>query len=241
MKPPPSDQLWFGFTNMPDIEFNLASAVGEHKITNSHVAMFLVNRFKTAIREVMVLPNCESLTIPWMTAEKDDWIERNIAPFMWLNQDSTSDHEAAEAKSKADKPPTPEQMQKTANVVPQKPRIEEVPVSAPSADSTALTIESQKSLDELQTPLLESSEKQDTVARGGNGNAGDILPRSIQSPSMSSTVSSEEDDSNSKGKKMGAAKARMFDFRKKVGEKFEEKKRHVEERSRQIVEKMRGP
>ncbi|XP_010474308.1 PREDICTED: testis-expressed sequence 2 protein-like [Camelina sativa] len=185
MKPPPSDQLWFGFTNMPDIEFNLASAVGEHKITNSHVAMFLVNRFKTAIREVMVLPNCESLTIPWMTAEKDDWIERNIAPFMWLNQDSTSDHEAAEAKSKADKPPTPEQMQKTANVVPQKPRIEEVPVSAPSADSTALTIESQKSLDELQTPLLESSEKQDTVARGGNGNAGDILPRSIQSPSMS--------------------------------------------------------
>jgi len=46
MKPPPSDQLWFGFTSMPDIEFDLASSVGEHKITNSHVAMFLINRFK---------------------------------------------------------------------------------------------------------------------------------------------------------------------------------------------------
>lgn len=46
MKPPPSDQLWFGFTSMPDIAFDLASSVGEHKITNSHVAMFLINRFK---------------------------------------------------------------------------------------------------------------------------------------------------------------------------------------------------
>ena len=46
LKQPPSDQLWFGFTSMPDIEFDLASSVGEHKITNSHVAMFLINRFK---------------------------------------------------------------------------------------------------------------------------------------------------------------------------------------------------
>lgn len=268
MKPPPSDQLWFGFTSMPDIEFNLASSVGDHKITNSHAAMFLVNRFKvsccfffflflkefelttrqkqilqTAIRDVMVLPNCESVTIPWMTAERDDWVERNVAPFMWLNQDSTSDHdsfEAAEAKSKAGKPPTSEQMQKTA-IVPQKPRIEEESVSAdttPSANSTGLIVESDKSLEELKTPLLESSEKHDTIARGGS--AGDINPGILQSPSRS-TVSSEEDDSNSKGKRMGTAKARMFDFRKKVGEKFEEKKRHVEEKSRQIVEKMRGP
>ncbi|CAL9240506.1 unnamed protein product [Arabidopsis halleri] len=243
MKPPPSDQLWFGFTSMPDIEFNLVSSVGEHKITNSHVAMFLVNRFKTAIRDVMVLPNCESVTIPWMTAERDDWVERNVAPFMWLNQDSTSDHdsfEAAEAKSKADKPPTSEQMQKTV-IVPQKPRNEEESVSAgtaPSANSTGLIVESDKSLEELKTPLLESSEKHDTIARGGS--AGDINPGIVQSPSRS-TFSSEEDDSNSKGKKMGTAKARMFDFRKKVGEKFEEKKRHVEEKSRQIVEKMRGP
>ena len=88
--------------------------------------------------------------------------------------------------------------------------------------------------------LVETAEflEHDTIARGGS--AGDIIPGIGQSPSMS-TVSGEEDDSNSKGKKMGAAKARMFDFRKKVGEKFEEKKRHVEEKSRQIVEKMRGP
>ncbi|KFK41758.1 hypothetical protein AALP_AA2G168400 [Arabis alpina] len=234
MKPPPSDQLWVGFTSMPDIEFDLVSSVGDHKITNSHVAMFLINRFKTGIRDVMVLPNCENITIPCMIAEKDDWVERKVAPFLWLNQESSNDHdsfEAAEAKSKADKPPISEQTQKTAEV-PQKPTsIEEEPVSAPAAISTALIVESDKSLEELKTPLLEYSVKQDTIARGGNTTR-DI---SVQSPS----VSSEDDDS--KAKKMGTAKARMFDFRKKVGEKFEEKKRHVEEKSRQIVEKMRGP
>lgn len=46
MKPPPSDQIWFGFTSMPDIQFNLESSVGDHKITNGRVALFLISRFK---------------------------------------------------------------------------------------------------------------------------------------------------------------------------------------------------
>lgn len=46
IKPPPSDHLWFGFTSMPDIDWNLESAVGERKITNSHIALLISNRFK---------------------------------------------------------------------------------------------------------------------------------------------------------------------------------------------------
>lgn len=46
IKPPPSDQLWFGFTSMPDVEFDLESSVGEHKITSGHIALFLISRFK---------------------------------------------------------------------------------------------------------------------------------------------------------------------------------------------------
>ncbi|RID56060.1 hypothetical protein BRARA_G03285 [Brassica rapa] len=237
MKPPPSDQLWFGFTSMPEIEFDLVSSVGEHKITNSHVAMFLINRFKNGIREVMVLPNCESVTIPGMIAEKDDWVQRSVAPFMWLNQDSTSDHDSFEAKG--EKPTNGEQTKKATNV-PQKPRVEEEPVAAPppASSSAGLIVESDKSLEELKTPLLESNEKLETVARGGND--GEIVPVSVQPPPSRYIVPNEEVDSSFKGKKMGT-RERMFDFRKKVGEKFEEKKRHMEERSRQIVEKMRGP
>ncbi|KAI6694351.1 hypothetical protein NL676_022061 [Syzygium grande] len=58
IKPPPSDQLWFGFSSMPDIEFNLESSVGEHRVTSGHIASFLINRFKVSIHDTMVLPNC---------------------------------------------------------------------------------------------------------------------------------------------------------------------------------------
>ncbi|KAJ4889434.1 putative integral membrane protein conserved region (DUF2404) [Raphanus sativus] len=266
LKQPPSDQLWFGFTSMPDVEFDLASSVGEHKITNSHVAMFLINRFKAAIREAVVLPNCESLTIPWMIAEKDDWVQRNAAPFMWMNQESDhSSSHATEGKSKSDKPPTcsssvhSEQMQKTADTT-QKPIIPEAvtltssscaqseqvhgasnTIQAPnfeaeatftplSRSSTTVTVKSEKSLEELKTPLLRpsSSEKQYTNSRD----------RTTQSPSRTILLSSEEDDSS--GKKLGR-RARMLGLGKKMGEKLEEKRRHMEEKSRQIVEKMRGP
>lgn len=216
----------------------------------------------------MVLPNCESLKIPWMIAEKDDWVQRKAAPFMWLNQES--DHNgshATEARSKSDKPPTSssyvqsEQMQKTANVtqrpviseagtmsssscapseqvlkaanVVQKLNTEEEAMSAPLSNSTTVTVESDNSLEELKTPLLlpSSSEKQETNARGSTR---DVTV--VQSPSRS-IVLNEEDDS--RGKKLGR-RARMLDLGKKMGEKLEEKKRHMEEKSRQIVEKMRG-
>ncbi|KAF3975553.1 hypothetical protein CMV_001193 [Castanea mollissima] len=90
IKPPPSDQLWFAFTCMPDIDFNLESSVGEHKITNGHIALFLVNRLKASIKESLVLPNSESVCIPWMISEKDDWVPRKVAPFLWLNQEANN-------------------------------------------------------------------------------------------------------------------------------------------------------
>lgn len=46
IKPPPSDQLWFGFSSMPEIDINLDSSVGEHKIASTRIASFLINRFK---------------------------------------------------------------------------------------------------------------------------------------------------------------------------------------------------
>ncbi|XP_050376377.1 uncharacterized protein LOC126793797 [Argentina anserina] len=91
IKPPPSDRLWFSFTSMPDIDFNLDSSVGDHKITSGRIALFLISRFKAAIRETLVLPNFDNVCIPWMLAEKDDWVPRMIAPFIWVNQESMND------------------------------------------------------------------------------------------------------------------------------------------------------
>lgn len=46
LKPPPSDQLWYGFTSMPDLEWDLESSVGDRKITNSRIASLIGNRIK---------------------------------------------------------------------------------------------------------------------------------------------------------------------------------------------------
>ncbi|URE19256.1 Putative integral membrane protein conserved region (DUF2404) [Musa troglodytarum] len=89
IKPPPSDQLWFGFTTMPELDWNLESSVGDRKITSSHIALLISNRFKAAIRDSLVLPNCETMCMPWMLAEKDDWVPRKVAPFMWINNEKT--------------------------------------------------------------------------------------------------------------------------------------------------------
>ncbi|KAF6153437.1 hypothetical protein GIB67_003627 [Kingdonia uniflora] len=99
IKPPPSDRLWFAFTSMPEIDFNLESSVGDHKITNTHIALLLGSRFKTAIRDTIVFPNFDSVYIPWMVAEKDDWVPRKIAPFIWVRQEAGSNLE-----DKRDKP-----------------------------------------------------------------------------------------------------------------------------------------
>ncbi|KAL2325239.1 hypothetical protein Fmac_024297 [Flemingia macrophylla] len=180
IKPPPSDQLWYGFTSMPDIDFNLESSVGDRKITNTHFALFLINRLKTGIRETLVLPNCESVCIPWMLAEKDDWVPRTVAPFIWINQDlanetstsiDTNNQPSDEVKARPEAGATtlsnePEHKQ-------QNPRsVESCQVATnKSSDSLALplsstnsvALESSSSLEELNTPLLENDKPQKTT------------------------------------------------------------------------------
>ncbi|XP_044466411.1 testis-expressed protein 2-like [Mangifera indica] len=254
IKPPPSDQLWFGFTSMPDIEFDLESGVGDHKITSGHIALFLINRFKTGIRESMVLPNCESVCIPWMLAEKDDWVPRSVAPFIWLNHEASSDHTGAsesfisqsgeaEAKMEAtkstsvDHPESKHQNPKNIDCIKQSPTIPRA-VSMPSTTSAIPSIQNSKSLQELRTPLLESDKVQETGQQKK-----EEIPDYQSSPRSSPLVQKrscaiEEYDSRPK---KGGRRARMLDLGKKMGEKFEEKRRHIEEKSRHIVEKMKGP
>ncbi|KAL4317433.1 hypothetical protein AHAS_Ahas15G0384600 [Arachis hypogaea] len=71
LNPPPSDNLWYGFTLMPDIDFNLESCVRDHKITNARIALFLLNRLK------------------------ENWIPRTVAPYMWVKQECGHDTSAS--------------------------------------------------------------------------------------------------------------------------------------------------
>ncbi|KAL4317430.1 hypothetical protein AHAS_Ahas15G0384300 [Arachis hypogaea] len=77
LNPPPSDNLWYGFTLMPDIDFNLESCVRDHKITNARIALFLLNRLK------------------------ENWIPRTVAPYMWVKQECGHDTSASNDKTSA--------------------------------------------------------------------------------------------------------------------------------------------
>ncbi|KAJ1383004.1 Synaptotagmin-like mitochondrial-lipid-binding domain [Sesbania bispinosa] len=268
IKPPPSDQLWYGFTFMPDIDFNLESYFGEHKITYSQIALFLVNRLKAAIRDTLVLPNSESISIPWMLAEKDDWVPRSVAPFIWINQESGNETSTssdtnnqpsvgvkASARTSCDGPELKQQKLKSSESSQEPPRKSDS-VALPSSSSSSITLRSSKSLDELTKPLLENDKPQETrdlkELRSPSlqiDNTNEISGEKVEdisvceSPSrgmvMDKSISLIEQD-DSRPKKIGR-RERMLDLRKKMSEKFEEKKRHIEEKGRHIVEKMRGP
>uniref|UniRef100_A0A5B7CBA1 SMP-LTD domain-containing protein n=1 Tax=Davidia involucrata TaxID=16924 RepID=A0A5B7CBA1_DAVIN len=257
IKPPPSDQIWFGFTSMPDIEFHLDSFVGEHKISSGRIALFLISRFKAAIRETLVLPNCESVCIPWMLAEKDDWVPRKAAPFIWINQevvtDPTTVREVTSPRPGEVTPMTEDSRGTTSNYPEGKhDKVKKVEcvqqrvskssdAHAPSLGPGNQSTWNSNPLQELRTPLLKNDEPQETCQRSKEEN---LECQSPLSPSRSLNLMEEQihiiEEDDARPKIMGT-KARMRDLGKKMGEKLEEKRRNIEEKGRHIVERMRGP
>lgn len=203
----------------------------------------------------MVLPNCESVSVPWMSAEKDDWVPRNVAPFIWLNHEANSDQvPACEAFSSQttkvkttmeatsvtsiDQPEQKNQNSKNLDCYERPDTVSKV-TSIPSTSSSTPAIQNSKFLRELRTPLLEIDNSQEACQQ----NKEELSE--CQSPSATSSTQSEKqmigiEEDDSRLKKLGR-KARMLDLGKNMKEKLEEKRRHIEEKGRHIVEKMRGP
>ncbi|KAL6591553.1 hypothetical protein ACP70R_050056 [Stipagrostis hirtigluma subsp. patula] len=259
LKPPPSDQIWYGFTSMPDLEWDLESSVGDRKITNSHIATLIGNRFKASLRDSLVLPNCESIPMPWMLAEKDDWIPRKDAPFIWLNHEPTEirSHAAVVGPTESEEV-GPKDDLSNKKATPSLPDVSSggeelvVPVSSieePKQEPVAEASHVRPSPppvsepshtdanDELRKPLLTTEKLQEDASENKVGSPPytslrALIPAGEQhQPSASSAA---ED-----AKRKSGRRARMMDFGKRMGDKLEEKRRTIEEKGRHIVEKMR--
>lgn len=210
---------------------------------------------QAAIRETLVLPNCESVCIPWMLADKDDWVPREVAPFIWINQEaldvrgldlSNSQHEEAKTKldvdnkSKAGPAFLDEKIEKEKNViqVEQLPQesISEFPTSRGGSPASVSNGQSSfDSINELRIPLLRTTETEESCDQSRVESPRTSSSGAIVTTVEETTISLEED---AKPKKIGR-RARMKEIGKRMGDKFEEKRRHLEEKSRHIVEKMR--
>ena len=201
-----------------------------------------------------------------MLAEKDDWVPRTVAPFIWINQEfgndssiDTNNQPSGGVKASAgtlsngseriqQKPKTPESSLEPAR--------KSSDSALPLSSSSPQTLESGTTLEELTTPLLENDIPQETrdskqirtpfqkdehetsEQKMEDNSEFQSSDRSLVTVTEKQNLSLENDDGMPR--KMGR-RERMLDLRKKMGEKLEEKRRHLEEKSRHIVEKMRGP
>ncbi|XP_068640208.1 uncharacterized protein [Aristolochia californica] len=260
IKPPPSDQLWFGFSTMPDIEWVIDSTVADHKITSAQIALIISNRLKAAIRETMVLPNCETVCIPWMLAEKDDWIPQKLAPFLWIHQEGgestrqdtalNSQKAGGGAVDTASSIGTLGSKNDSGNneVQDESEKLKLAPCTGSTSASQAgqptsasvisnnddAITQSNIGMEELNDPLLAIDQRQESCEQAGPED--EMGPIVIRGNGGRVQILSDTDEG--KPKRLGR-RARMMDLGKKMGEKLEEKRRHLEEKSRNIVEKIR--
>lgn len=239
IKPPPSDQIWYGFTSMPEVEWDLESSIGDRKVTNSHIASFISSRIKASLHQNLVLPNCESIAMSWMISEKDDWVPRKVAPFIWLNREpsETASHSAGTATfqpedvavlkvsaiNKANKSSPPASSTRSDG-----PKQE--PAAEASVSHTSLASESEPSLcdvtDQLRTPLLSTRQSEEDASENGVGSSPRLQVPGGEQPS--STSSPGED-----AKRKGGRRARVMDLGRKMGGKLEEKGRHIVEKMKE--------
>ncbi|KAJ1281717.1 hypothetical protein BS78_04G327400 [Paspalum vaginatum] len=260
LKPPPSDQIWYGFVSMPDLEWDLESSVGDRKITNSHIATLIGNRFKASLRDSLVLPNCESISVPWMLAEKDDWVPRKDAPFIWLNHEpteirshattSTPSEEGGLKDDSGSKRPmqtspnssggSEESLKAVASFDEAKQEaVAEASLHSQSSSAPAGEYVHNDENEELRKPLLMTERLQEDTSESRVGSPMHtshraVVPAGEQQQAQASASSVGED-----AKRKSGRRARMMDFGKRMGDKLEEKRRTIEEKGRHIVEKMR--
>ncbi|XP_052174869.1 uncharacterized protein LOC127789861 isoform X3 [Diospyros lotus] len=208
---------------------------------------------QAAIRETLVFPFCESISLPGMLAEKDDWVPRAVAPFIWINQESVSDPDGVREGAScqpAKVTTTSDSSRETANNFlgakhenTKKVELSGVPISqtndrhASLSDPTSLSTCSSKSMQELSTPLLRDEEEETCSSSRKENTDGQSSSQPLILAGEQIEITEEDD---ARPKRMGT-RAKMLGLGKKMGEKFEEKRRHIEEKSRHIVERMRGP
>lgn len=209
----------------------------------------LVSLVQAVINETLVLPNCEGVCIPWMLAEKDDWVPRKVAPFLWLNQESANDpivirevpnYQPCEEKTKTEaiREASSDHTQSKHQRLKNAQSIQHISESSDEASSSTNPSAMSSALEESRIPLLGNDEPRETEKHlTEEVTENQSAPRSL---SMLDKLYATVEEDEARPKRMGR-RARMLDLGKKMGEKLEEKRRHIEEKSRHIVEKMRGP
>ncbi|KAJ3672256.1 hypothetical protein LUZ60_006977 [Juncus effusus] len=265
IKSPPSDEIWYGFVTMPEIDWCIESSIGERKISSNRIASLLANRFKASICSTMVLPNCECISIPWMMSETDDWAPLKSAPFIWINNEnapnlSTIYENTPNNTKNYENAPKSELFTSTISIV----RAESAPVKEEIVKSMVLVKEDSIELEpsssnlitgDVQLVNLEKQESRDISPVGNEVICRDISPvvlpngedlklnwrgerEDLRMNWRGDSSALNREDSSSQSAKLGR-RVRMMDFKRKMEDKLGENRRKIEEKGRSFVEKIK--
>lgn len=72
IKPPPSDRLWLGFYDMPQMELAIEPLVSTRAVKWSLVTSVIEKRINESLEEYLVLPNMEELGLPPLKSRYED-------------------------------------------------------------------------------------------------------------------------------------------------------------------------
>ncbi|KAK1610195.1 hypothetical protein QYE76_033868 [Lolium multiflorum] len=246
IKPPPCDRIWYGFTSMPELEWELESSIGERKITNSHIAAFISKRIKASLHQSLVLPNCESIPVSWMISEKDDWVPRKVAPFIWLNREPSeaASHNtdtgtlqpddvatlkvSANQKGSKSCPPAPlndgEQLKNTISF--HGPN-QEPATDASTSSCSSLPSETEPS-DQLTIPLMSTTRQfERNTSEDASGSSLQLL---AMVPAGERSLASSSASPDEYMKRKGARRAAVIGLGRRMSNKLEDKRRHIVEK-----------
>lgn len=67
---PPSDRVWYGFREPPEMELKAYPKVGERSVRLFHVTGWIADKLKQEIFKLLVLPNMEDLQIPFLFSNR---------------------------------------------------------------------------------------------------------------------------------------------------------------------------
>ncbi|PAN22171.1 hypothetical protein PAHAL_4G002100 [Panicum hallii] len=233
IKPPPSDRIWYGFTSMPEIEWELESSVGDRKITNNHIASLISNRIKASLHQSLVLPNCESIPISWMLSDTDDWVPRKIAPFIWLNREPPTETTARPTAGTTRELPGEASVSKAIAKNKSSPPASSTRSKTESSKKTKICVDGSEQAEASSSWLSRLVAASEAPLQYSEDATRDLLRMSLMSSSRDDRAvvvaagASASEEAEDVKRKRSSPRARVMDLGRRMGGKLEEKGKHI--------------
>jgi hypothetical protein len=201
---------------------------------------------QASLHQSLVLPNCESIPVSWMISEKDDWVPRKIAPFIWLNREPSeaASHNvdtgmlqpddvatlkvSANQKGSRSSPPAPPNDDEQLKSMISFHGLKQGPATDASTSSCSSLPSATEPSNQLTIPLMSTNRQFEQDA--SEDAVGSSLQLLAMVPAGERSASSSSASPDEYVKRKGARRAAVMGLGRRMSNKLEDKRRHIVEK-----------